>query len=633
MNPFLRRATEYIRETPSFLQITSPEPLNTFIGSHRRVHDLLDVPVRIIGNPGTGKTMMASVIEFRLVEAILNDQTTASNRALSAALTAAGLADGVKPKVAAVRLPMESEYRDFWELPYEDPVKMRLMMSLIQARAVLGLLRQLTSSGERRLDDIGVVVRTGADAQVEQMGGADATRLRDRAREIEDVIYRLGGSLVPPLISEIPEAAQSPYQPFEAIEALEIDWNGDRIRLKPLVILDDVHSLHPEQYAALFRSLTRREIKVGRWLMMRMDSLSPSAVFRSANEDALPGIKSDRDYIDIVMEGSRSGDRRQFRKMAADMADKYLQLVDPLRERGYSKFRGLLSTQPPTLSPGKIDELKRAIDKDQEKLSITHERMNRLTEVVDRYARGTKSVDWGQDIELGMLRIMMHRHAGRVQGRTLSLFDDPEPAVPVKAKAQIADGARVHLHHEYDRPLQFGLDDLCDSAGENAELFLQLAGELVTRMETKVIRGQDAVLTPAQQQQVLQRRATEIVEKWNFPFARKVRTLANALASQCIENALLRNAPLGGGANAVGILESDMLALLKQEGELASVLKYAIAYGAFSAVRDYGQGGKQWCLLELSGPVCLMHGLDLGRGNFLERTVEDLAEILEQDEE
>ena len=101
-----------------------------------------------------------------------------------------------------------------------------------------------------------------------------------------------------------------------------------------MVILDDVHTLHPEQFEALFRTLARREIRFARWMMMRMDALSPNAIFRSADEDALPGLKRDRDYIDIFMQSDgRTDDRRQFRKMATDMADRYLRLVEPLRDR------------------------------------------------------------------------------------------------------------------------------------------------------------------------------------------------------------------------------------------------------------------------------------------------------------
>jgi hypothetical protein len=35
-------------------------------------------------------------------------------------------------------------------------------------------------------------------------------------------------------------------------------------------ILDDVHTLHPDQFEALFRALARREIRFARWMMMRM---------------------------------------------------------------------------------------------------------------------------------------------------------------------------------------------------------------------------------------------------------------------------------------------------------------------------------------------------------------------------
>jgi hypothetical protein len=334
MNPFLRRATEYLRDTTAFLQIVSPEPLNTFIGSNRRVHELLDLPVRLIGSPGTGKTMMASLLEYHLVETILVDQTSDWNRPLAAALTKAGFARDMRPTVAAVRIPMESEYRDYWELPYEPQVKSKLVLSLIHARAMLGLFRMLTQNGLRDLSDIKVVPRQEAEARIAQIGGISAVGMRERAKRVEQLVYDVGASLIPPAASDLSGELLSPYEPFEAIREFEVSWDGERILLRPLVILDDVHSLAADQYAALFRALARREIRIGRWMLMRMDALSPSAVFQSSAEDSLPGIKPDRDYIDVVMEGATRGEeRRQFRKMASDMADKYLTLVELLRAR------------------------------------------------------------------------------------------------------------------------------------------------------------------------------------------------------------------------------------------------------------------------------------------------------------
>lgn len=634
-NPFFRRATEYIRNDSQFLAVVSPEPLTTFIAKHPSKDVLLDMPVRIIGNPGSGKTMLASMVEFRLIEKILRDQSTDGNRALLAALTQCSLCEALQPRVAGVRLPMETEYRDFWELPYDPAVKTKLVISLIQARAMLGLIRNLTASRHRTLDGLRFVAREGAEAQLEQIGGTNSRMILERAKEVERAIYAIGASLIPPDLSDIPQSARDPYQPFEAIRAIEIDWNGEPLELRPLVALDDVHTLHPDQFSALFRALARREVVIARWMMMRMDALSPSEVFQSV-EDDLPGLKIERDYIDIVMQdkSDRSSDRRSFRKMAADMADRYFRLVDELQIRGYVKFRELLSTEPPTLPNGKIEELRRALDRDQRNAGIAPTRRAAIERLVASYLKGAtapRSRGSQEDLRLGMTRVLMHRYAVRVARETPLFADvvDSEPRLPLKADAGVAEAARIHLHEQYGRPFHYGLDDVCDASDENAELFLHFAGALVERMQTRALLGHDPALTPAQQQSALQQKAEEMIEAWSFPYSQRVRALTANIAAECHAASQQPNAHLGAGANAIGIPESEMQRLLKTGEEIVLVLKFAVAYGAIVAQRNYGQGSKNWCLLELSGPVCLRHGLTLKRGGFLERDVARLRRALE----
>lgn len=626
-NPFLRRATEYIRDDFAFLSIVSPEPLTAFVAKHKKRPLLFQQTVRVIGTPGSGKTMMASLVEFRLVENVLRDQNNENNRLLARAFAASGFTAGEVPTVAAVRIPMESEYRDFWELPYDAAVKTKLILSLIQARTVLALVRNLTANGRRTTENIRFIARDDAGAQLEQIGGTDAEQVLARARAVERAIYSIGASLVPPTITDIPVEARDPYQPFEAILNVEIDWNEQPVRLQPMVILDDVHTLHPDQFDALFRALARREIRFARWMMMRMDALSPNAIFRSADEDALPGLKPERDYVDIFMQSDgRTDDRRQFRKMATDMADRYLRLVEPLRDRQYERFRDLLKEELPALTPGQFAELKALIDREQKQLEIPASRRRKIEDTVARYVKGAKSADFSPEVILVMVRVLMHRYAIRTTGQTRSLFpeQDPEPKQALTAKSSVADAARIMLHQLYGRPLHFGLEDLCDASNENAEIFLQLAGALVARMETKAIRNEDPALTPAMQQSALADKAREIVDGWAFPFSRTIRELVDRIAKDCIEVSGEPNASLGAGANAIAVPESEMKELLGSGSELASALKYAIAYASIVAVRDYGQGGKSWCLLELAGPVCLKYGLTLKRGGFLERHVSDL---------
>jgi len=166
-NPFLRRATEYVREDESFLTIVSPAPLTTFLATNKHKDDMFEVPVRIIGAPGSGKTMLATLAEFRMVETILKDVTNQTNRTLAAALGQAGFLRDGKPHVAAVRVPMESEYREFWELPYEPVVKTKLAFWLVQARAMLGLVRNLTANRTRTIEEIEFIPRANHEAHLE----------------------------------------------------------------------------------------------------------------------------------------------------------------------------------------------------------------------------------------------------------------------------------------------------------------------------------------------------------------------------------------------------------------------------------------------------------------------------------
>lgn len=631
-NPFLRRATEFIRDDSAFLAIVSPEPLSAFLAKHPKRDALFDMPVRLIGTPGSGKTMMATLVEFRLLETILRDQSSANNRILASVLASTGFSDGDLPLVAAVRVPMESEYRDYWELPYEESVRTKLVLSLVQSRAMLSLVRNVTANRRRGIEEVSFISRGADGARHENIGAPTAAGVLERAREVERAVYAVGSSLLPPPIDQLPAAAREPYQPFESLRELELGWNDKRIRVRILVILDDAHTLHPQQFEALFRAMTRREMQIGRWMMMRFDALSPSSVFQSPDDDALPGLKRDRDYLDIFMQSpARTADRKQFRKLAGDMSDRYLRLVSALRDRNFTQFDHLLGEEPPRLTEARLDELKRLVDRDQRKLKVPAARKRSIEQLVENYAKGAQTADIDDDVQLAMIRILMHRYIVRLAEQTPSLFDDgnPDPKTPLKADSEVAGGARLHLAHRYARPFHFGFHQLCDASNENAELFLQLAGALVGRMETRAIRSQDPALTPAQQSSILRERAGEIIDGWAFPFARNVRALVDNIARECLKESLLDNAPLGPGANAIAIPDNEMDAVLKTDSELARVLKFAQAYGAIVAIRGYGQGGKLWCLLELCGPACLKYGLTLRRGGFLELRAEQLLPLIE----
>jgi hypothetical protein len=58
----------------------------------------------------------------------------------------------------------------------------------------------------------------------------------------------------------------------------------------------------------------------------------------------------------------------------------------------------------------------------------------------------SKSPDIGEGVQLGMVRVLLHRYANRIAHQTPMLFEagDPEPRTPLKADASVTDAARIH---------------------------------------------------------------------------------------------------------------------------------------------------------------------------------------------
>ena len=226
----------------------------------------------------------------------------------------------------------------------------------------------------------------------------------------------------------------------------------------------------------------------------------------------------------------------------------------------------------------------------------------------------------------------MERYAKRVPQRDLltDTTEGPDPNRPLNVDSDVVDGARIHLLHLYSRPYFFGIDTLCDASSENAEQFLQLASRIVSQLETRLIRrGSDAMLTSAAQHTLLQERATEIVDNWDFPECELVRRLANRMAQRCIAKSLEPNAPLGGGANAFGIPQEMFDTIPRTNPRLARTLQLGVAYNAFVLVRNHRTKGRLWCLVELGGVLLLLHGLTLKRGGFVESCTDHLVRLLD----
>ena len=629
-NPFEKRATEYLRDDEAFLAVVTPAPLATFLQQPAREDRLYDRLAMIIGTPGSGKTTLARLFEFTTLRTLLRNRSIANYKPLIDTLTACGAINDEEPALIGGRLPLEAEYREFWELPYSEELRTGLMVALLQARTVLTWLRKLQASGVS-LDQVEIAPRADANAALTAIGGTMGSELLARAREVELAIYRVSAALVPPDVEDIDREAGAAYRPFDVIEAIRITDGDAVLQLRPLVIFDDAHSLHPTQLENLRRWLARRELKVSRWVLTRLDALTPGEVLldHTAHADAT-GLNPSREITVIRMQGAedRTGERRAFRKMAKDMAGRYLSQMEVFNSRGLHSLGDLLSTTPEPVSTGKREGLAQRVDALQRRYGVSSERRGGLEKRVEDYLVATG--DNGEDLRLGILSVLLERYAKRIPQRSLFEEDtgDAEPSPPLNVDAGVADGARIFLLHEYERPYFFGIDTLCDAGTENAEQFLQLTAQLISQSETRLIRGKDALLTSGVQHKLLRECAKEMVRQWDFPEYQLVRRLADGLAAECLVKSLEGNASLGGGATAFGIPQEEFGTIPKTHPRLARVLQFGVAYNVFVLAPNHGTKRRLWCLIELGGVLRLHYGLTLKRGGFLERRVDDLVRLL-----
>ena len=635
-NPFTTRATEQVKLNEAFLGLVTPDPITYFLQPMAADNGLLRRLILIQGPPGSGKTTIARMFEFSTLATLMQSADGDTYSELVGPLSKCGaLADG-KIRLLGCRLPLESDYRELWQLPYQESVRNDLLGRLVQARAILAWFSELGRSGITA-KDISIVLRAESHAALNYIGGETGFGLLERAKEVESAVYRIVGALLPPSTEQIAGQLIAPYEPFDIIESFRLETGVAQLQftaqtLRPLLILDDAHFLHQPQLASIKTWLIRRQLNLGRWILSRLDVLQPQELFESLSEDGnpvtIPGITADRDIVRINLQSAnRKQSRKLFRDMADQMSRKYLRQMRIFEQNDIHDLERILPDRVDPLAPSVVERIEQSVRATARRVKVSESRLDEFQKLADDFLIGRELNS--KELKWAMVRILVHRYAKRTpQTEFFEREEDLEPNRPLQVDLGIFDGACIQLLHDCERPFYVGFDSLANAASENAETFLRIAAKIVETAENLLMKQRSAVIPPKEQHRLLVERAIQIINDWSFPDHRRVRTVCSWIAKCCLERTLEGNASLNHGANAYGIPGDEFERLGTEHPLLAQVLKFAVAYNALTLVPDYQCKNKPWCLLELGGVYIVKEGLPFKRGGFIEGNAADLAQLL-----
>lgn len=632
-NPFKKRRTELITDRRTLLSLVSSVPIEEFFEPEKK--QLLEKLTLVVGTPGCGKTTIAQVVEFESLYNLCLEAASPINRDLVDVLTGHELIKDGLPSILGHRLAMSTNFRDIWELPYSDQTRQALLRAFLQSKAVLGWFNQLDVMGVS-LEHVEIVMGANSESVFTTTGADRAESFREYARGIELAIFKIVTSLVPPDEKDMAENfLNTSYDVFEVLRGFRVRrWPGapdapvdTDVVLRPMVIVDDAHELHPTQFTQLRDWMKTKAMGVSRWLMCRPDIVSADDYREALAKDAIPeenmqpGSIRDRDYIMKLMQ---LGTAKRFKHVATDIASRYIASIPEFRRRGISDLKPLLNQAAAAeLAPGVYRQLEERVDK------LAQDARFSKTLVESLHARVRD--DALADESMAALRILIYREKNKTPQIDFlgddELLDEPTTD-DKKVNSTVLEGARVQLMHEFERPYYFGMDKLIAASNWNIEQFVRLAGTLVDELLARVIRNREPYLAPKAQHVALVGQAKQAMADWDFPYNGVVRALVKEIATQCLAKTLQGNAPLGAGANAIGIPQEEMDAVLRRDGRLARVLHFAFAYNALMFVPGYRCKNKVWCLLELGALPNLSYGLTLNRGGFIESTLRKLQAMV-----
>jgi len=618
-NPFKIRVAEHIESDATFVRLFSPEVLDLL---HH--HDVWRKPQIIRSAPGGGKTSLLRLFTPRTLSTVCGLRGAEYSKDLVGRLKGMDAIDENGPRVLGILLSCSRSYSDLDDLPVDTVRKQRLLLSLLNARFVLGalqgalVLKHLIYPNDLRLLKV-EAKDTPLSMTLRSNNGED---LYQWAMKVERTICEALDSFAP-LEPNLPgsDCLASPRFITEA----SLTCKGEQVASHLILMLDDVHQLASRQREFLLKEILVSRLPVGVWIAERLEALD-------TDELLTPGVLCGRDYDSIIYieDYWRRASGKRFERVVTNIADRRAREAKDMESGPFNaclqeSLSGSLFAKAATVVQRRVRDMARG----------TKRYSAWITERENHQAGPQEMAIAWRDLE-----ILIERDKRKAQQQ----FDFNLGAEELGCRdgSSVRAAAELFLCREFDIPYYYGVSRLASLASANIDQFLELAGGLFEEVVSALLLKRPGQLTPRDQERILKK---SIEDKWRtlpqrMRHGTEVLTLIEAMGKFARWETDKPNAPYAPGVTGIAVTMEERATLKGCNADaqgiegcllrLGDVLSACIAHNLLEVALDHRCKGRRWMILYLNRFLCAHFGLPLQYGGWRERTLGQLLEWLER---
>lgn len=619
----IRAADAPIIETSQFLQLYCPLLLDQL------QRDDLFVPKLIVvrGSPGSGKSSLLRLFETDTLLTVHARRSQPSDQDLVERLGELGILSDGGPRVVGIYIQCDSSLRDIANLAPEQSTP-RLFNTLLDIRIVVSFLRAI-----RRLA-ASSCIHVADSCVFEPLPAGDApplvfseARTIDQLEELCTSVERDFGTLLNSFPGDPLPASIQPHARVYALAylALQIQRNPSLSDVMPVVMLDDVQELYPDQRRHLKDEFIRRAA-IPRWLAVR------THVFGLEELISLEGAEQGREYREIPLDEIFQERPGVFAKFSANVVHRRLAATEALQQVTVSDFKDLVRAPDQRVSAEHVTKALAGMAKRLSELHMGPPFTDKVHEAAERARQAALTLNDLAGLERSL--ILLERQANRGHG---SLFPDMD--VPEIADAKTEEAAHLFMTRRLRWPYYFGFDTLTNVASGNVEQLLSTAGAIVDRMIYRAELDRDTAISAKEQEEILKRCAEEYYGALEAKHRRgsAIRQFVDNLGLFSEEVTYRPNAPIAPGVNGFGLTRREILEAVagdeKGQGRLVfrEVLTNAVAGNVLTVrVTKQGQAGSEKIVFYLNRLLCVKFRLPLNYGGWQHLPVQLLIRMMQE---